>query len=291
MRTTSRDTLPDLTFDGNDLGQFPLAGQQPLERRTVADQVVQRVIALVKSGNLRAGDRLPTETELAQAFHISRPSVREGLKMLRILGVTESRQGGRYYVTDLSTARLIQPLQFIVLLQEYDIGAHLEARVAVDFTLARLACERATEAEIKKIQQLAKAGHQFTNDAVGFRLLDVEFHQTINDSARSPMLARMSQSLYELGFEFRRIATETPGVIQQSIADHDVIARAIAARKPDLAEKAFRKHLDNVRRTTVAAQAMVENRRRQRAENLRERVESDAAPTAAAKTARRAKKK
>ena len=265
MRNSVPDVPTNIALELTDLGQFPLSEQEPLERRTVADQVAQRIITLVKSGNLRAGDRLPTENELAAAFHISRPSVREGLKMLRILGVTESRQGGRYYVTDLSTSRLIKPIHFIVMLQAYDIGTHLEARVAVDIALTRSACERATEAEIQKVQFLAKAGHKFVSDPVGFRLLDVEFHQTINESARSPMLARLSQSLYELGFEFRRIATETPGVIERSVADHDLIARAIAARKPDMAEKAFRLHLEHVRDSTTDAQAVFENRRQRTA--------------------------
>src|SRR5688572_10566813 len=75
-----------------------LPSQPPLERPTVADQVTQRIIALVQAGNLRAGDQLPSESDLAAAFHISRPSVREGLKMLRVLGVLETRQGGRYSV-------------------------------------------------------------------------------------------------------------------------------------------------------------------------------------------------
>jgi GntR family transcriptional repressor for pyruvate dehydrogenase complex len=258
-----RDVPVDFALAVNELGYAPLSEQEPVERRTVADEVVQRIINLVKSGNLRAGDRLPTENELATAFQISRPSVREGLKMLRILGVTESRQGGRYYVTDLSTSRLIKPIQFVVLLQEYNVATHLEARAAVDFALVRMACERATAEEIQQIQFLAEAGHKFVTDPVGFRLLDVEFHQKINDSARSPMLERISRSLYELGFEFRRIATEIPGVIENSVADHDLIARAIAARKADMAEKAFRQHLEHVRHTTTEAQAIVHNRRRQ----------------------------
>jgi len=262
MRRTERDVLASMTFEVTDPGLFALPNQEPLERRTVADQVAQRIIALVKSGNLRAGDKLPSEAELAAAFNISRPSVREGLKMLRILGVTESRQGGRYYITDLSITRLIKPLHFIVLLQEYDADAHLAARTAVDLALVRLACERATPAVVQKLQTLAKAGHKFTTDPVGFRLLDFEFHQTINESASSPILARISLSLYELGFEFRRIATEAPGVIKTSVADHDLIVKAMAARKPDLAEKAFRSHLDHVRETTLHAQSIVENRRR-----------------------------
>jgi GntR family transcriptional repressor for pyruvate dehydrogenase complex len=182
------------------------------------------------------------------------------LKKLSVLGVTESRQGGRYYITDLSTRRLIEPMHYMVMLQDYDVGAHLEARIAVDLALTRLACERSTPEEIAKVRELAKAGHQFTHDPVGFRLLDVEFHRTINEAARSPMLARLSQSLYELGFEFRRIATETSGVIPKSLADHDLIARALAARDPDMAEKAFRRHLNNVRESTIQARATAQAR-------------------------------
>jgi GntR family transcriptional regulator, transcriptional repressor for pyruvate dehydrogenase complex len=235
---------------------------EPLERRTIADQIVERIIELLKFGNLRAGDKLPSESALATAFRISRPSVREGLKMLRVLGIVESRQGGRYYITDLSPTRLMEPLQFVVLLRDYDADAHLEARMAIDLILVRLACERAQASEVHKIQSLAKSGHRFTTDPVGFRLLDFEFHRTINEAARNTLLARISQSLYELEFEFRRVATETPGVIAQSVADHDLIARAIAARNPALAEKSFRRHLDHVRDTTLAAQALLEKRHR-----------------------------
>jgi len=241
-----------------------MVGGGPLDRQTVPDQVAQRIIALVKSGNLRAGDKLPPETELASAFQISRPSVREGLKMLRMLGVVESQQGGRYYVTDLSTSRLIKPIEFIVLLQDYDAEAHLEAREAIDLTLVRLACARATPSEIQKLRALATTGHKFTTDAVSFRLLDFEFHQTINNAARSPMLARIALSLYELGLEFRRIATETPGVIDVSVGDHDDIANGIAKRNPEQAVKAYRKHLEHVRRTTVLARAQADARRRDR---------------------------
>jgi GntR family transcriptional regulator, transcriptional repressor for pyruvate dehydrogenase complex len=234
--------------------------QIPLRQRTIADQVVERIIELIKYGSLRAGDRLPSEGELTSAFRISRPSVREGLKMLCALGIVESRQGGRYYITDLSPTRLIEPLQFVVLLHAYDVDAHLEARTAIDLILVKLACERAQQDEIRKIQLLAKDGHRFTSDPIGFRLLDFEFHRTINGAAGNALLARISQSLYELEFEFRRVATETPGVIARSIADHDVIARAIAARDPRLAERAFRRHLENVRDSTIEAQRVIEAR-------------------------------
>lgn len=241
-------------------GGFDLGGSEPLERRTVPDQLAQRFLSLVRSGNLKAGDKLPPETEIASAFQISRPTVREALKMLCMLGIAESRQGGRYYITDLSTTRLIRPIQFVVMLQDYDISAHLEAREAVDIELLRLACERATPEEIEKLQQLARTGHDFIKDPVGFRLLDYEFHQTINSAARSPMLARIALSLYELCLELRRVATETPGVIDVSVGDHDAIVAGIAKRKPEIAISAYRTHLRHTRETTVMAAARLRPR-------------------------------
>lgn len=253
---------------------FGLGTSEPLDRRTVPDQLAQRIISLVMSGNLKAGDKLPSENEFASAFQISRPSAREALRMLCMLGVTESRQGGRYYITDLSPARLIKPIQFMVMLQDYDPQAHLEAREAADLALVRLACERATASEIEKLQTLAKTGHQFTRDAVSFRLLDFEFHKTINDAARSPMLATVASSLYELGLDYRRIATETPGVIDVSVKDHDAIVKAIRNRDREQAAKAYRTHLQHTRETTVMAAARIKEnaRKRSAAESTNQRL-------------------
>jgi len=263
-REKVQDSRFDRGADGWDAG-LGLATPAPLERRTVPDQLAHRIISLVKSGNLKAGDKLPSETELASAFQISRPSVREALKMLRMLEVAESRQGGRYYITDLSPDRLMKPIQFVVLLQDYDVEAHLEAREAVDLTLVRLACARATAPEVKKLRSLAATGHRFTGDPVSFRLLDFEFHQTINTAARSPMLARIALSLYELGLEFRRLATETPGVIDSSVCDHDAIVEGIATGDAERAVAAYRMHLDHVRQTTRQAVVKLDADRERRA--------------------------
>ena len=177
-----------------------------LERRSIAEQVASRILALVKSGNLKSGDRLPTEQQMAVALGISRPALREALKALTVLGVLESRQGGRYTVTDLSPSRLVAPLQFLMFVKSYDVGAHFEARAAVDLDLVRLAAARATDAERRRRARLAEDGRAFVSDPVGFRVLDFEFHQTINEAARSPLLATVAQGLYDIALAVRRIA-------------------------------------------------------------------------------------
>jgi GntR family transcriptional repressor for pyruvate dehydrogenase complex len=95
--------------------------------------------------------------------------------------------------------------------------------------------------------------------------LDFEFHQAINAAARSPMLARIALSLYELGLEFRRIATETPGVIDVSVSDHDEIVEGIAARDVNRAIAAYSAHLGHVRDTTKMAVGVLADARFDRA--------------------------
>ena len=84
-------------------------GMEPLSRKPVSERVAMKLLDLIRTGNLKAGDKLPTENELAAALQVSRPVVREALRGLSILGIVESRQGGRCYVTDLSPSRLVAP--------------------------------------------------------------------------------------------------------------------------------------------------------------------------------------
>ena len=80
---------------------FALGHNSKIQRQGVAEKVVHRILELVKSGNLKAGDRLPAERKLIEIFGVSRPTLREALRSLSILGVIEMRHGGGAFVTDL----------------------------------------------------------------------------------------------------------------------------------------------------------------------------------------------
>lgn len=244
----------------SDLSLFE--SMEPLSRKPVAERVANRLLDLIRSGNLKAGDKLPTENELAAALQVSRPVVREALRGLSILGVVESRQGGRCYVTDLSPARLLAPVQLVIAVDESNVDALYEARVAVEGGLLRLGAARASEDDLAKLRKLVEAGYALTGDAVGFRVLDLEFHQTLMAIAGNPFLERVAQSLYELGIEYRRVASEIPGVIARSAAEHEAIVAALASRDPETAAEAMRVHLKGIARSTVEAMRLVGGARR-----------------------------
>ena len=223
------------------------------ERRSVSEQVAHRILSMVKSGNLRPGDRLPTEQQMGIAFGISRPALREALKALSLMGILESRQGGRYSVTDLSPSRLIAPFNVMLSTNDFDVNEHFEARLVVDLELVRLCALRASAEQRERIMKHAVDGRAFFQDSIGFRLLDIEFHQSLNDGADNRMLSAMAQGLYDVGLDIRRVASEMKGNIKKSVMQHIEIAEAIAQRDPAKATKAYRRHLEHVRDTTLAA--------------------------------------
>ena len=225
----------------------------PLLRLSAAERVVTQLIDQVRSGNLRAGDRLPTEAEIARAFQVSRPVVREALRGLAILGVVETRQGGRCFVTDLTVMRLMAPLKFVVSLDGASVDSLHHARLLIETDLISQAATRMTDNVLARLGEMVEAGCELTGDPLGFRLLDQEFHRTINCLGGNPFLEVVAQSFYELGMEYRRIATETPGVIERSAAEHRAIVQALKAGQPEAAASVMRARLMSIHETTATA--------------------------------------
>jgi GntR family transcriptional repressor for pyruvate dehydrogenase complex len=225
----------------------------PLGRKPAAERVADRLLDLVRTGNLRAGDKLPHENELARALQVSRPVVREALRGLAIMGVVQTYQGDGCYVTDLTPARLLAPLSFAISLADYTIDTLFQARFVVDVSLAGFAAANATSNHMTRLGDLVRTGFALVNDPVAFRVMDVEFHDAVNDAAGNPFLAKVGSALYQLALDLRRIASEIPGVLEQSARDHAAIAAAVSARDAAAAEAAMRQHLTQIQATTHLA--------------------------------------
>jgi DNA-binding FadR family transcriptional regulator len=225
----------------------------PVERNSVADQVAKKILDLVRTGNLKPGDQLPPERDLAQMLQVSRPSLREAMRGLQILGVVKSRQGGGAFISSLEADDLLAPLQFLITLNAENVHALYESRILVDGGIARMAAERLEADDLARLEAIVELQTKLLNDPLGFRVSDLEFHQTIMDATGNPFLVRVSHSLYVLGMEYRRVASETSGVLRQSLEDHREILAAMTAHDPDAAEKAMIRHITNVHHSTLAA--------------------------------------
>ena len=225
----------------------------PIDRTSVAEKVAKKLLDLVRSKNLVPGSQLPPERELALSMQVSRPSVREAVRGLQILGVLKVRQGGGIYVSSLEAADLLGPLQFLITLNEENVNALYESRRLIDGGVGRIAATRITEADLERLKSLLDEQKDLLTDPVAFRVSDLAFHRTIAEVTGNPFLVRVSISLYVLGMEYRRISSETPGVLNQSFADHQAIIAALASHDGAAAEAAMVQHMSNVHGSTVAA--------------------------------------
>lgn len=227
---------------------------RPIVRESIAEMVAHRVLAMVKAGVLKPGDQLPPERDLAVSLNVSRPSVREAIRGLSIMGVVRTRQGGGAFITDLDAEALLGPLQFYLSLEELNIGELYDARSLIESDVARRAAERMTEGELALLEDILAEQADTLNDASAFRLSDYRFHEAIWTSARNAFLKRIGESLNVIGLEFRKRASETEGVLEQSFRDHRLLLDALKARDPDAAAMAAANHMRNVFRSTEAQQ-------------------------------------
>ena len=87
---------------------------EPIRPKKISEEIVNRIKQLISSGELKPGDRIPSERELATMLGVSRPSVREAIMVLDAMGFLESRQGGGTFVKALTEGSITDPLAKLV---------------------------------------------------------------------------------------------------------------------------------------------------------------------------------
>lgn len=224
----------------------------PIERSGVSEMLVQQMLGFVTAGRLKAGDKLPSERDLAERFGVSRPTVREALRGLAILGVLEIRHGGGAFVTALDARELLGPLYFFLSLSDASVEQLYHARRLIEGEICALAATRVTPLQLENLSDLIEAQDKVRHDVGQYLQLDSEFHEVLGQICDNPFLARASQSLNVLGIEFRKQAARTKAVPSRSISDHKAILAALTAGDEEAARAAMVSHMNQVLTTTRA---------------------------------------
>lgn len=222
------------------------AMEAPINRTVLAEQIAERILQLIQTGVLKADQKLPPERELALKLGVSRPSLREALRALSLLGVLVKRQGEGVFVSTLSSESLLAPLHFFVSLEPHRLNSLFEARMVVESGITRVAAQRMNAEDLERLRACTEYGRDNIDHPATFLQADMQFHQVIVDSTDNPFLGRVSQSLGILGKASRELTVQLPEVRQQSRADHEDILDALMNHDPDQASSAMQRHLENV---------------------------------------------
>ena len=166
---------------------------QKLVTQSLAKQIAENIRDAILKGRLKVDDRLPTESELAQQFEVSRPTIREALKRLAAQNLVRSRRGptGGTFITHPTESELRSTLTnattLMVSLGEFDIDAITEARREMQKLCLKLAVERRTDDQLLQLQREIEQQQQPITDEE-FCASDVRFHRTLVDACANPVL-------------------------------------------------------------------------------------------------------
>jgi GntR family transcriptional repressor for pyruvate dehydrogenase complex len=220
-------------------------------RDALPDQIAARLIDLITERQLKAGDRLPPERELAATMGVSRSSLREALRALAMLGVAEMRHGDGTYLTALDPAALMKPVGLVLALSDGGLEQLFEARKLVEPGLAALAAERISDEDAAELCRCAESTPAALEDPEAFMWADIELHAQIARAASNAVLSRLLDSIAGMALASRRRTGRLPNVREQSARDHRAIAAAIAAHDASAASAAMLHHLENVERAVT----------------------------------------
>ena len=233
-----------------------MADPNPKQRKSGLLSPISRVenayrgiLALITDGALTAGERLPSEAEMATRFGVSRPVVRQALTRLEQGRVVEVRWGAGSYVRDVSRVEGGEA-NFGPVRSLDEVRSAFEFREAVEGDAAALAAaRRPPEALAAARRALAKIDHSLATGSLG-EDGDLEFHFAIAQASGNPFFERILRSIQrplEFSISLTRTLSQThPAERRYDVqAEHVAVLEAIEAGRPDAARVAMRLHLTN----------------------------------------------
>jgi DNA-binding FadR family transcriptional regulator len=222
-----------------------------IAKRTVKDQISDKLAYMIHSGLLRVGDELPSERELASTLGVSRETVRAAIGVLQARRMIEINQGARTRVLGTGPFPLHESVSTLGNLRERSFSEVAEARAAVEVQVIWLAAQRIGANELVRLAALVRDQEAMLDDPVRFQISDRVFHTTLYGACGNALLVDVVSDFYDYALEFRRRALQRPGAIAHSVAEHRAIVAALKTRKPEAAVAAAQKHLEQVRKTTL----------------------------------------
>jgi DNA-binding FadR family transcriptional regulator len=202
----------------------------------ITDEAIERIKEMIVSGQLRPGDRLPKEADLANRLGLSRNSLREAVRALSLVRVLDVRQGDGTYVTSLRPELLFDAVAFLADFHRDDsITYLLEVRRILEPASAAMAAQHMTDEAIAELGDTLDARHDDTDNEY-LVATDLDFHRRIAIGSGNPVLASLIGSLSHPTVRsrtWRRIAHE--GATAHSHEQHRAIFHAIQARQPEVA--------------------------------------------------------
>jgi GntR family transcriptional regulator, transcriptional repressor for pyruvate dehydrogenase complex len=221
---------------------------KPIRKKSVPEAIIQEIRSLIDAGHLVPGSKLPGERELAQRMNVSRPSLREALKVLSLLGIIENRPGSGTFLASSSDQWPIEPFSILFLLKKSTLFEIFDARKILEGGVAALAATHRSDEDLKAMEEALENMRLNLGKPEEYTKFEFDFHQTIIEAAGNLVIADLMEKVYKLLKETRtRIYVKYSSRIRvhrdQDYKNHMTIYNAIRAGNPQMAAQTMADHL------------------------------------------------
>ena len=168
------------------------------EQESVLMFIIDRIKDAVINKELQPGDFLPSEADLAKSFGVSKPSVREAIKVLQAMGIVEVKRGQRTKIREDLEGEIINPLIFQFILDQGTTEDLLEFRHAIDEAFTLVAMHKATEEDIEHVRQTLERSEQALKNGHPKMEDDMAFHYAIFECTHNPFIIRTGKAILQL---------------------------------------------------------------------------------------------
>jgi len=222
---------------------------QPIKAKKIYEEIVEQIRGMITRGELKPGNKLPPERDMAEFLGVSRASVREALTALETIGILDIRPGEGTFVKRTSDSETFGSLTLLLSVEQTPEVQMMEVRRILETESAALAAKRATDADLQKIEEslLVMKTAETISDAVD---ADVRFHFAIAEATKNSVLLRIMNTVADLMHHTFRQDRENlyanPELGARVLSEHEAILKALQARNSDEAWSKMLEHINNI---------------------------------------------
>ena len=213
-----------------------------VKRATVAETIVEQVRDLIIDGQLRPGQKLPSERELADELCVGRSSVREATSALIALGIAQARQGEGVYIRPDFPDSVIDKIEWSSLLLRGQIRDLIETRLTIELAIVRLACERAPLPARVDLERLA-GEMDVAMSIETFIERDLSFHLALAEASGNRVMHSVVRGVQQLMRSSMGQVLQRADMRAIASAQHRAIAAAIRQGDVEAAVRTMEEHL------------------------------------------------
>jgi DNA-binding FadR family transcriptional regulator len=224
--------------------------QQTLKGPALYKAVCDYIKKYILENNLRPGDPLPPEGQLADDLGVGHSSVREAVKSLQSLGIIEVRRGNGLFVRELNFDPMLETFLFGLQFNPETMAELLQVRIWLEVAVIGDVVEHIQSGELQKLEVILNKWEQRVQAGEEYADLDESFHQTIYGVINNPTLMKLFSVFWIVFVSLENQVTHDPDP-QEVLDSHRSILEAIKAHDSALTRKRLTQHFDSIKKRTL----------------------------------------